>query len=147
MKSLSCVRLFVTPWTVAYQAPLSIGFSRQEYWSGLLSPPPVIFPTQGSNPGFDLMSPALAGFYTTSTTWEACAVSPILKTGRLRPRGYAVTRSSPHQEAAQSISSLDVSGPSESGWSSLTTCEGLRFGTKAKNHRVSFRGCFDTGVA
>ena len=35
MKSLSRVRLFVTPWTVAYQAPLSMGFSRQEYWSGL----------------------------------------------------------------------------------------------------------------
>ena len=35
VKSLSCVRLFVTPWTVAYQAPPSMGFSRQEYWSGL----------------------------------------------------------------------------------------------------------------
>ena len=35
VKSLSHVRFFVTPWTVAYQAPLSIGFSRQEYWSGL----------------------------------------------------------------------------------------------------------------
>ena len=34
-KSLSCVRLFVTPWTAAYQAPLSMGFSRQEYWSGV----------------------------------------------------------------------------------------------------------------
>ena len=40
VKSLSCVRLFATPWTAAYQAPLSMGFSRQEYWSGvtLLSP-------------------------------------------------------------------------------------------------------------
>ena len=37
-KSLSRVRLFVTPWTVAYQAPLSMGFSRQEYWSGLTLP-------------------------------------------------------------------------------------------------------------
>ena len=35
VKSLSCVRLFATPWTAAYQAPLSMGFSRQEYWSGL----------------------------------------------------------------------------------------------------------------
>ena len=34
VKSLSCVRLLATPWTAAYQAPLSIGFSRQEYWSG-----------------------------------------------------------------------------------------------------------------
>ena len=38
MKSLSCVQLFVTPWTVAYQAPLSIEFSRQEYWNGLPFP-------------------------------------------------------------------------------------------------------------
>ena len=41
VKSLSHVRLFVTPWTVAYQAPLSMGFSRQEYWSGLPFPSPV----------------------------------------------------------------------------------------------------------
>ena len=37
-RSLSCVRLFTTPWTAAYQAPLSMGFSRQEYWSGVPSP-------------------------------------------------------------------------------------------------------------
>ena len=45
MKSLSLVRLFATPWTVAYQAPLSMGFSRQEYWSGLPFPsqtPPIL---------------------------------------------------------------------------------------------------------
>ena len=41
MTSLSRVRLFATPWTVAHQAPLSMGFSRQEYWSGLLFPSPV----------------------------------------------------------------------------------------------------------
>ena len=40
VKSLSRVRLFVTPWTVAHQAPLSMGFSRQEYWSGLPFPSP-----------------------------------------------------------------------------------------------------------
>ena len=43
VKSLSCVRLFVTPWTAAYQAPLSMGFSRQEYWSGLPLPSPKMF--------------------------------------------------------------------------------------------------------
>ena len=47
---LSRVQLFVTPWTAALQAPLSVGFSRQEYWSGLPCPSPGIFPTQGSNP-------------------------------------------------------------------------------------------------
>ena len=41
MKSLSHVRVFVTPWTAAYQAPLSMGFSRQEYWSGLPFPYPA----------------------------------------------------------------------------------------------------------
>ena len=50
MKSLSCVRLFVTPWTVAYQAPPSIEFSRQEYWSGLLSPSPEDLPDLGIEP-------------------------------------------------------------------------------------------------
>ena len=40
---LSCVQLFVTPWAVAYQAPPSMGFSRQEYWSGLLFPSPLWF--------------------------------------------------------------------------------------------------------
>ena len=40
LKSLSRVRLFVTPWTAAYQAPLSMGFSRQEYWRGVPSPSP-----------------------------------------------------------------------------------------------------------
>ena len=56
VKSLSHVRLFVTPWTVAYQAPPSIGFSREEYWSGLPSPAPGIFWTQGSNPGLSLIA-------------------------------------------------------------------------------------------
>ena len=48
-QSLSCVLFFVTPWTVACQAPLSMGFSRLECWSGLPFPTPGIFLTQGSN--------------------------------------------------------------------------------------------------
>ena len=47
--SLSCVRLFETPWTAAPQAPLSVGFSRQEHWSGCHALPQGPFPTQGSN--------------------------------------------------------------------------------------------------
>ena len=47
-QSFSCVQLFVTPWTVAHQAPLSMGFPRQEYWNGLPLPPKGIFLTQGS---------------------------------------------------------------------------------------------------
>ena len=42
---------FETPWTVAYQTPLSMGFSRQEYWSGLPFPPPVDLPDPGIEPG------------------------------------------------------------------------------------------------
>ena len=55
VKSLSCVRLFETPWTVAHQAPPSMGFSRQEYWSGLPFPAPGDLPNPGIEPG----SPAL----------------------------------------------------------------------------------------
>ena len=55
VKSLSRVQLFVTPWTVARQAPLSMGFSRQEYWSGLPFPSPGDRPNPGIEPG----SPAL----------------------------------------------------------------------------------------
>ena len=47
--SLSRVRLFATPWIVALQVPLSMGFSRHEYWSGLPCPPPGVFLTQGLN--------------------------------------------------------------------------------------------------
>ena len=51
VKPLSRVRLFVTPWTVAYQAPQSMEFSRHEYWSGLPFPSPVDLPDPGSKPG------------------------------------------------------------------------------------------------
>ena len=55
VKSLSCVQLFVTPWTVAYQAPLSMEFPRQEYWSGLPFPSPGDLP----DPGIEPRSPTL----------------------------------------------------------------------------------------
>ena len=49
-QSLSYVQLFATPWTVTLQAPLSMGFSRQEYWSGLPCPPPGHLPDPGIKP-------------------------------------------------------------------------------------------------
>ena len=56
--------------TVAHQAPLSRGFSRQKYWSGLSCPSPRDLPNPGIEPE-SLTHPALAdGFFTTSTTWE-----------------------------------------------------------------------------
>ena len=62
MKSLSCVPLFATPWTVAYQAPPSMGFSRQQYWSGLPFPSPGDLP----NPGIEPRSPAFQADALTS---------------------------------------------------------------------------------
>ena len=56
VKSLSHVRLFLTPWTVAYQAPLSMEFSRQEYWSGLLFPSPGDLPDPGIKPRVSLIA-------------------------------------------------------------------------------------------
>ena len=69
------VQLFATLWILAFQAPLSQGFSRQNYWSRLPCPPPGVLP----HPGIELISltsPALAGrFFPTSATWEAQAES------------------------------------------------------------------------
>ena len=62
VKLLSCVQLFVTPWTVAYQASPSMGFSRQEYWNGLPLPSPGDLPNPGIKPG----SPALQADALTS---------------------------------------------------------------------------------
>ena len=71
LSCFSCVQLFGTLWTVAYQVPLSMGFSGQEYWSGLPYPPPGGLPDPGIKP-VSSTSPALAGgFFTTSATWEA----------------------------------------------------------------------------
>ena len=71
LSRFSHVRLFVTPRTVAHRAPLSVGFSRQEYWNRLLCPPPGDLPDPGIKPAF-LMTLGLAGqFFTTSATWEA----------------------------------------------------------------------------
>ena len=73
VKSLSCVWLLVTPWTAAYQAPLSMGFSSQEYWSGVPLPSPmhrlsfsmacgILLPPPGVEPSF----PALQGRFLTT---------------------------------------------------------------------------------
>ena len=71
LSRFSCVPLFKTIWTVAHQASLSMGLSRQEYWSGF----PCPFPRDLPDPGielFTLRSFALAGeYFTTSATWEA----------------------------------------------------------------------------
>ena len=55
LSRFSCIQLYVILWTVALQAPLSMGFSKQEYWGGLPFPPPGDLP----DPGIELWSPAL----------------------------------------------------------------------------------------
>ena len=72
LSHLSCVQLFVTQWTAAHQAPLFTGFSGQEYWTGLLCPPPGDLPYPGIEPA-SLKSTALAGrLFTITATWQSC---------------------------------------------------------------------------
>ena len=79
LSRFSRVHLFVTLWTVAFQAPLSMGFSKQEHWSGLPCPPPGDLPNPGMEPP-SLMSPALADrFFTTTVTWEALLLCNVLQ--------------------------------------------------------------------
>ena len=83
LSHFSRVQFFATPWTVAHQAPLFMGFSRQEYWSGLPCPPPGDLP----DPGIELNISHITCigrwvffffFFTTSATWEARQLgSPI----------------------------------------------------------------------
>ena len=76
--SASRVRLFVTPWTTAHQAPLSTGFSRQEYQSGLPFASPGDLPDSGIK-SESFASPELAGkFFTTIATWEALPINSIV---------------------------------------------------------------------
>ena len=70
LSRFSHVQLFAAVWTIDSQAPLSMGFSRQEHWSGLPCPPPGDLPNSGIEPA-SLMSPTLARrFFTGSATWE-----------------------------------------------------------------------------
>ena len=70
-QSFRHVQLFTVPWTIAHSAPLSMGSSRQAYWSEVPCPPPGDLPDPGNEPT-SFGSPALAGgFFTTKTTWAA----------------------------------------------------------------------------
>ena len=72
----SCVQLFATPWTAAYQASLSMGFSRQEYWSGLLFPSPGNLPNLGIEPG----SPTLQADSSLSEPLQFSSVAQLCLT-------------------------------------------------------------------
>ena len=97
MKSLRHVRLFATPWGVAYQAPPSVGFSRQEYWSGLPFPSPGDLP----NPGIEPRSPTLRA--------DALPSEPPGKTHRkpIKPRDKELAL------FTEATGALPVSGGSE----------------------------------
>ena len=89
LSCFSCVRLFVTLWTIAHPAPLSMEFSRQESWSRLPCPPPRDLSYPGIEPAFPV-SPALAGgFFTTSTTREVqlWLYNPVSKPQITEPPG------------------------------------------------------------
>ena len=87
--SVSCfsrIRFFVTPWTVAHQAPLSMGFSRQEYWSGVPCPLPGDF----RDPGVESRSPK-------SLTWQAGSL-PVEPLGKpYKPVGSALIQCGSYQ--------------------------------------------------
>ena len=93
----------MTPWTVAHLAPLSMGFSRQEYWSGLPCPPPGDLP----NPGIELRSPALQADSLTSeppgkSESESCSIA----SDSLRPYGLYSPWNSPDQNTGVGSLSL-----------------------------------------
>ena len=98
LNCFSCVGLFVTLLTVTCQAPRSMGFSRQEHWSGLPCSPPGDLPDPGIEP-MSFMSSVLTGrFFTSSTTWDALAKQGgLLVSTRMRSHlrsGKLVTGSS-----------------------------------------------------
>ena len=104
---LSCVRLFVTPWTIARQAPLSMGFFRQEYWSELPFPSPGDLPNRGIKP----VSPALTGrSFTTEPPGKPHEVDtlPILLMRKLRLSGV-VTLSRTRSYGGRTFTAVEIS--------------------------------------
>ena len=80
LSRFSGVQPFANLQVVAHQAPLSMGFSKQEYWSGLPSPPPGDPPDSGINPTSLMSSALVGGFFTTSKTWEDSTWLILIKT-------------------------------------------------------------------
>ena len=80
-KLLSHVRLFVTPWTIAHQAPLSMGFPRQEYWSELPFPPPEDLPDPRIKPASPVFPALTSRFFTTEPPGIPLALIGCLQRG------------------------------------------------------------------
>ena len=89
VKSLNHVRLFATPWTIAYQAPLSVGFSRQEYWSGLPFPSPGGLPNPGIEPGYPtLQTGSLPSEPSGKLVYQTVKNLPAMRETWLRSLGW-----------------------------------------------------------
>ena len=94
LSCFSCVQLFSTPWSVACQVPLSMGFSRQEHWSGLPCPPLGDLLDPGTEP-VSLLSPTLAGrFFTTEPPGKPSVAMRVYNGGK----SIGLLLSSSHQE-------------------------------------------------
>ena len=119
------------PWTVARQAPLSMEFSRQEYWSGVPLPPPGDLPDPGIEAA-SLTSPALASrFFTTSATWEAHRMAPAAES---------------HQSCLTLCDRIDGSPPGSRPWDSPgkntgVACHFLPQRMKVKREREVAQSC------
>ena len=103
LSRFSHVRLFVTLWTVDFQASQSMGFSRQEYWSGMPFPPPEIFPTQGSNQRLLNLLQQEAGFLPLTPLGKPSTGSWVLK--------YWIPQESPNGSALSTLSGLVPPSP------------------------------------
>ena len=116
VKSLSCVRLLATPWTVAYQAPLSMGFSRQEYWSGLPFPSPGDLPDPGIEPRFPALQgdsllsepPAAKAVREAGTQQKARLISLSDNVGKKRTVSISPTSSSRRENLKAGKKSLQL---------------------------------------
>ena len=122
----SHVRLFVTPWTVAPQGPLSTGFSRQEYWSGL----PFSFPGYLADPGIKPTTPTLAGrFFTIELPGKLPPPTPTPLSQGYWPAVYSVEAEIETTASSLPLLSTDQVGSSPLPPSCLTASSGQHFST------------------
>ena len=131
---LSRIQLFVTPWTIACQAPLSMGFSRQEYWNGLHALLQGIFPTQGSNPRLlhwqaDSLSLSHLGSPTSEDTKNQTPSFPL--SDSLPWYSPSLLHASPPQYTSLQVDFMNSNGPPpphyvEAGISGPTDTQSIR---------------------
>ena len=141
--SVGCVRLFGTPWVVARQTPLSMGFPRQEYWSGLPCPPPWDLP----DPGMEFGCPALAGgFFTLEPPGKPAMVLSTMKQERaLKQERDKTSCPSPAQPPLVSKTRDDhVSRSEVSLWSQETVIRNKADSTK--EHHFTYDGNKHSGL-